>query len=123
MPVHASHLSYKEFIASSLKQCRGLPWSRGKALDSELRVDVSILSWGKFHKKFHLISPGCPRPNSAFIVQKKRPQTPAFDFHFIFISLKQCILSFLRTIVQVQSNFPSIVSKQVLNYLVLIVTH
>ena len=33
-------------------------------------VEGSILLWGKFNKKFHFISPGCPRPNSAFIVQE-----------------------------------------------------
>ncbi len=36
---------------------------------TESRVDRSILLWGMFHPKIHLISPGCPRPNSAFTVQ------------------------------------------------------
>ena len=34
------------------------------------RVERSILHWGNVSSQLHLISPGCPRPNSALIVQK-----------------------------------------------------
>ena len=34
------------------------------------RVERSILHWGNVSSQLHLISPGCPQPNSALIVQK-----------------------------------------------------
>ena len=37
---------------------------------AESRVERSILLWGNVSSQLHLISPGCPRPNSALIVQK-----------------------------------------------------
>ena len=37
---------------------------------AEWRVERSILLWGNVSTQLHLISPGCPRPNSALIVQK-----------------------------------------------------
>ena len=37
---------------------------------AEWRVERSILLWGNVSSQIHLISPGCPRPNSALIVHK-----------------------------------------------------
>ena len=37
---------------------------------AEWRVERSILLWGNVSSQIHLISPGCPRPNSALTVHK-----------------------------------------------------
>ena len=37
---------------------------------AESRVERSILLWGNVSSQLHLISPGCPRPNSALTVLK-----------------------------------------------------
>ena len=37
---------------------------------AESKVERSILLWGNVSSQLHLISPGCPRPDSALIVQK-----------------------------------------------------
>ena len=38
---------------------------------AEYKVKWSILLWGNVASQLHLISPGCPQPNSALIVQKR----------------------------------------------------
>ena len=51
------------------------PWGRPLAhlvarWAAEWRVERSILLWGNVSSQIHLISPGCPRPNSALTVHK-----------------------------------------------------
>ena len=48
---------------------------------AESRVERSILLWGNVSSQLHLISPGCPRPNSALIVQKSglKPVHPSMQ--------------------------------------------
>ena len=49
---------------------------------------VRYCSGASFIKKIHLISPGCLRPNSAFIVQKSGLKHHHFiSFHFLALSL------------------------------------
>ena len=57
---------------------RGLD-SRGRALNS-VEGQVMILLWGKFHNFASLIAQTVSGANSAFILQKKWPKTPAFRF-------------------------------------------
>ena len=64
----------------------GPPWASGSTLDSESMAERSILVWGKFNKTFNLISPVCPRHNSAFVVQKSVLKHRHFiSFHFLDI--------------------------------------
>ena len=71
---------------------------------AESRVERSILLWGNVSSQLHLISPGCPRPNSALIVQKSglKPVHPSIHpcnkskvwlIHF-FLTLK--VLNFWK---------------------------
>ena len=48
---------------------------------AESRVERSILLWGNVSSQLHLISPGCPRPNSALIVQKSGLKTVHPSIH------------------------------------------
>ena len=41
---------------------RGPPWSSGSALDSESRVELSILLWNKFYKRFTSLAQVVPGP-------------------------------------------------------------
>ena len=58
---------------------------------AEWRVEQSILLWGNVSSQIHLISPGCPRPNSALTVHKSglkhRSSIHPFLRHFKFIDL------------------------------------
>ena len=60
------------------------------APQAELRVERSILIWDKFY----LISPSCPKANSALMVKKKWPKTPALRIsivnHYGFTAMKYC---------------------------------
>ena len=48
---------------------------------AESRVERSILLWGNVSSQLHLISPGCPRPNSALIVHKSGLKTRSSIHH------------------------------------------
>ena len=63
---------------------------------AESRVERSILLWGNVSSQLHLISPGCPRPNSALIVQKSglKPVHPSlFDHSEILTGETRYIMS------------------------------
>ena len=71
----SEHLFYPNNLASRVRShacefTRDLRWSNGSALDSRVKGQGINTVLGQVSQKFHLISPGCPRPNSAFIVQK-----------------------------------------------------
>ena len=44
--------------------------SLGSAVSCRVEGQATILLWGNVSSQIHLISPGCPRPNSALTVHK-----------------------------------------------------
>ena len=91
-----------QFVQETYKWFPTCPW--GAAAISLVvrwaaawRVERSILHWGNVSSQLHLISPGCPRPNSALIVQKRglkhrssiHPTCPWFFWHHIYFSFRK----------------------------------
>ena len=62
---------------------------------AELRVKRSILLRGNVSSQLHLISPGCPRPNSALIVQKSglKPVHPSIHIDNITHEVSRLLTS------------------------------
>ena len=68
-------------------------------LDYRIKGLVIDAARGQVSSKFHIISPSCPWPYSAFTVQKKWPHTLFSALHFLYRSqgtIKYALASIIR---------------------------